>query len=109
MRTSKKGGRGGSWGAQAAVESGTPALASPVRRYEASSSERSVTGQLVRGLGWFLLVVLVIGAGIAGGAYLYDQHTLQELRIGGQQGVQVGKHLHPIKSVNSPAIALVAG
>jgi LCP family protein required for cell wall assembly len=78
-------------------------------RYESSSSGRSVNGRVLRGLGWFLLVLIVIGAGIAGGAYLYDQHTLQAIRYTGPKQKQIGRKLAEIKSVNSPAIALVAG
>src|SRR5438128_159121 len=66
MRTSKKGGRAGSWGRPTAG-SGAPALVTAppaaVRRYEASASaSRSVRSQLLRGLGCVALVVRVIGA-----------------------------------------------
>ncbi len=77
-------------------------------RYQSGAPTRSVWGQIRRSLGWFLLVVVVIGAGIAGGAYLYDQHTLQEIEATGGTKIAT-KKLHPIKSVNDPAIALVAG
>ena len=79
MRTSKKGGRGGSWGVNGA--------ASPARRRSSASmvplpvapsrhGARSA-GSILRGFGWFLLVVLVIGAGVGGGRYLYDHETPQ--------------------------------
>jgi LCP family protein required for cell wall assembly len=95
------------------VQSGAAALVSPVTVYGPSVSTPAVRGRILRGLGWFLVVVLVIGAGVAGGAYLYDQHTLQELNnstgSGGKAGKKADRNLDPIKSVNSPAIALVAG
>src|SRR5262245_32137356 len=112
MRTSKKGGRGGSWGAQVAVESGTPVLISSVTRYETSSSGRSVTQQLVRGLGWFLLVVLVIGAGISGGLYLYANQSLESIN-GDKQGPVISKTKSLLDALGdpgqAPAVALIAG
>ena len=109
MRTSKKGGRGGSWGARQSSQAAASPLASSVSRYEASSPTRSVRGRMLRGFGWFLLVLLVIGAGIGGGLYLYDQHTLQSLEFSGPKGKQISHHLHKLPKVGGPAIALVAG
>ena len=69
MRTSKKGGRGDSWSVQSGGQAVAPALFPPVSRYESSTaSTRSLGGQILRGFGWFLLLVLVIGAGVGGGA-----------------------------------------
>jgi LCP family protein required for cell wall assembly len=107
MRTSKKGGRGGTWGAQPSGQSGAAALVSPVTHYE-SSAAASVGGKILRGFGWFLLAVIVIGAGIAGGVYLYDQHTLQSIEATGATKRATSK-LQALPSVNGPAIALVAG
>jgi len=65
---------------------------------------------VLRGSGWLLLLLIVIGAGIAGGAYLWDQHTLLELSA--KKGSATGNaspKLKELPSVNGPAIALVAG
>jgi len=111
MRTSKKGGRGGTWGgAQPSGNASAPALVPAVHRYQSGASTRSAGGKVIRGVGWFLLVLVVIGAGVAGGAYLYDQHTLQEISMtGGGPGGGATKDLHPLPKVGGPAIALVAG
>jgi LCP family protein required for cell wall assembly len=113
MRTSKKGGRGGSWSVQAAGEAVAPAALLPsVTRYQSGGgSTRSVQGQILRGLGWLLLVVIVIGAGVAGGAYLYAHETLQAIN-GNSQGPVITKTrslLNVVGSPSDPAVALIAG
>jgi LCP family protein required for cell wall assembly len=56
-----------------------------------------------------LLAVLVLVSGGVGGLYLYDQETLGAIQSTGP-GIQgVSHHLKSLPSVNSPAIALIAG
>src|SRR6478672_1844945 len=111
MRTSKKGGRGGSWSVQMAGEAGAPALIPPVTRYSASTSTRSVGQQVLRGFGWFLIVVLVISAGIAGGLYLYGHESLQSINgnQGGSKGLGNTKGLLHLAPPGKAAVALIAG
>lgn len=109
MRTSKKGGRGGTWGVQASGEPSAPAPPPSVNRYQSRASTRSVGGRVARGLGWFLLALVVIGAGIGGGVYLYDQHTLLEIKDTSAAGVKAQKDLNVLPKVGGPAIALIAG
>src|SRR5438552_12519973 len=113
MRTSKKGGRAGSWGRPTAG-SGAPALVTAppgaVRRYETSASaSRSVRSQLLRGLGWFALVVLVIGAGVGGGLYLYFNESLNAVKAHSSQVTKAIPLLQKLGNPSQPAIALVAG
>ncbi len=73
---------------------------------------RSVIGLILRGFGWLVLAVLVIGAGIGGGAYLYYHETLNAVAAGKVLGkVEHEKKggLNAIASPSQPAIALVAG
>lgn len=110
MRTSQKGGRGGSWGVQtsgAAVAA--PPVIPAVTQYESSAKKRSVGGQLLRGFGWFLLIVLIIGAGIAGGLYLYANESLDAIRGTSPDIKRTQTLLHTLGSPNDPAVALIAG
>ena len=109
MRTSKKGGRGGSWGGQQSVQAVAPVLSPAVNRYQSSTSGRSVRKQLLRGLGWFLLVVVVIGAGIGGGAYLYYNESVNAVKAHSVAVTAAEKLIHALGSPNQPAVALVAG
>lgn len=85
------------------------ALSSPATRYKTTSKGRSARGRVLRGFGWFLVLLIVVGAGVAGGAYLYDQHTLQSLKYQGPNTKKLGESLNELPTVNGPAIALVAG
>jgi LCP family protein required for cell wall assembly len=110
MRTSKKGGRGGSWGAQPAVESGAPALATSVTLYDSRSSRRSVAGRMARGVGWLVLVIVVIGAGIAGGLYLYANESVAVINGNSNPATRrTNPLLAKLGSLNKPAVALIAG
>ena len=109
MRTSTKGGRGGSWGSRPSSPAPTPVLAPTVTRYQSSPSRRSAKGQLARGFGWFLLVVLVIGAGIGGGFYLYARESLDAVGTHTKAGRKASGLLARLGSTDGPAIALIAG
>jgi LCP family protein required for cell wall assembly len=110
MRTSQKGGRGGSWGVTASGEAVAPALLSPVSRYESSASTHSVKGQILRGFGWLLVVVAVIAAGVGGGLYLYAHETIGQLNGNTDPALHKTNGLiQSLGSVSDPAVALVAG
>ena len=84
-------------------------MAPPVTRYQSSSSRRSTKGRLARGMGWFLLFVLVVGAGIGGGAYLYYNESLNAVKAHTHAVTEAEKLLKVLGNPNQPAIALVAG
>ena len=110
MRTSTKGGRSSSWGGGESGQSGAPTRSSPVSRYQSSSRRRSAKGQFLRGFGWFLVVVLVIGAGIGGGLYLYYNQTLTAVNGNGNKAIDKAKPwIYKLGSVRDPAVALIAG
>ncbi len=110
MRTSQKGGRGGSWSVQTAGGAAAPAILSPVSRYESSTaSTRSVKGQILRGFGWFLLVVLVISAGLAGGLYLYAHESLSVINGNSNAATSKTKGILHLPKPGAPAVALIAG
>ncbi len=112
MRTSKKGGRSGSWGGRqsgASAVAAAPVLSPAVTRYQSTSSRRSAKGQLLRGLGWFLLVVLVIGAGIGGGLYLYYNESIDAVNGHTKAVIKTKGLLATLGSPSDPAVALIAG
>ena len=57
-----------------------PPVLDPMRRYRQppppSRSTRRMVGKV---FGWIVLVVLVVGSGLAGGLYLYGHETLSAL------------------------------
>src|SRR5262249_50683947 len=69
---------------------------------------RSVIGLILRGFGWLVLALAVIGSGVAGGLYLYVHGTLNAVAAKDKPTIIAEKHLQaPVAS--KPAIALVAG
>ena len=113
MRTTLKRGIGQAAGLNGNGHSAAPPLFGPTVRYrQPKPPKRSVLGWIVRGFAWLALAVLVVGAGIGGGAYLYYHETLNAVAAGKVLGkVENKKHggLSQIKSASQPAIALVAG
>lgn len=112
MRTSKKGGRGASWGGVAApATAGAPTAAVPsVSRYRSDASPtRSAGGKIARAFGWFLLVVVVIGAGVGGGLYLYFNESLDAVNARSGAVKATKTLLHKLGSPSDPAVALIAG
>jgi LCP family protein required for cell wall assembly len=111
MRTSKKGGRSGSWGVQASGAAVAPPLFSGVSHYQSGAPTRSVGAKILRGVGWFFLSLLVIGAGVAGGLYLYANETLDVTNLSHQNSRQAGQAQKYVKYVppGHAAIALIAG
>jgi LCP family protein required for cell wall assembly len=74
-----------------------------------SASTRSVKGQILRGVGWFMLLLIVIGAGVAGGAYLYYNESIDAVAGHTQAVTRTRTLLDTLPSVNGPAVALIAG
>jgi LCP family protein required for cell wall assembly len=110
MRTSKKGGKGGSWDGQPTVQAVAAPPVSSLNLYQLHSSNRSVRQQLLRGFGWFLLVVVVIGAGVGGGLYLYYNESIS--KVNGNNNPAVRKTsplLKALGDLSKPAVALIAG
>ena len=109
MRTTLKRGIGQAATLNGNGHSAAPPLFGPIVRYrQPEPSRRSVVGLILRAFGWLVLALAVIGAGLAGGAYLYTHETI---------GSIVDKTA-PIKNTapklayaapGQPAIALVAG
>jgi LCP family protein required for cell wall assembly len=109
MRTTLKRGIGQGAGLSGSGEAAVP-LFGPMARYrQAGPPRRSVIGLILRGFGWLVLAVVVLGSGIAGGLYLYTHETLAAISTHTHQVRQADKNLATIKSPSQPAIALVAG
>jgi LCP family protein required for cell wall assembly len=87
-----------------------PPVLEPMRRYRQPPPPPRSTGRLIgKVFGWIMLVLLVVGAGLAGGLYLYGHETLNAL---GPRTAPVKKAQHDLISVPSasePATALVVG
>jgi LCP family protein required for cell wall assembly len=112
MRTTLKRGIGQAAGLNGNGHSGVPPLFGPIVRYgQPEPPRRSVTGLILRGFGWLVLAVAVVGAGAAGGAYLYAHETLNAVSAHTKQLINPEKNgdLKPVPPPSEPAIALVAG
>jgi len=109
MRTTLKRGIGQAAGQNGNGHSGVPPLFGPVTRYQPDPRRRSVIGLILRGFGWLVLALAVVGAGIAGGAYLYTHETLASISTHTKVIKNADNQLKAIPSPNAPAIALVAG
>jgi len=172
MRTSKKGGRGGTWGGQPAGP-GAPRVIASVNRYRSPErANRSLASLVLRSLGWFvvllvvvvaalvlwrhshgheklssiatsfaghgtaaalgvlvavlvgamlvtwtrataqalgLLALVVLGAGAAGGLYLYGIESLDQVKAYTKPVTKAEKLLHKLPKPGAPAVALIAG
>ena len=89
-----------------------PPVLEPMRRYRAPEPPRRSAGRTaLRALGWFLLAVVVVASGIAGGLYLYTHETLGAIGAH-SKGARIAakdKNLKSIASPSEPATALVVG
>ena len=112
MRTTLKRGIGQAAGQNGNGHSVGVPLFGPIARYkQPDPPRRSVLGWIWRAFGWLVVALLVVGAGIAGGAYLYGHESLDQISAHSAPLVNVEKH-HELTTVpppNKPAIALVAG
>lgn len=85
-------------------------LFGPVARYrQPGPPRRSLAGSILRGFGWLVLALAVVGAGVSGGLYLYTHETLAAISTHTKAIKTADKGLVTIKSPSAPAIALVAG
>ena len=110
MRTTLKRGIGQATGLNGNGHSAVPPLFGPVTRYrQPDPPRRSVIGLVLRGFGWLLLALAVIGSGAAGGLYLYTHESLAVISASGKGTKSIIRELNPIASPSKPAIALVAG
>ena len=86
-----------------------PALAT-VHRYRMPPPPRRTVKQLLgRIFRWFLLIVVVAVAGVAGGFYLYSHETLNAFAPQHTALKKAEKHLTRINDPSQPAIALLVG
>jgi LCP family protein required for cell wall assembly len=109
MRTTLKRGIGQAAGLNGNGHSAVP-LFGPIVRYRQPEPPRSTwLGSLLRGFGWLVLAVAVIGSGVGGGLYLYTHETLAAISTHTQQGKNAANELKVIPSPSAPAIALIAG
>ncbi|HEY2311329.1 MAG TPA: LCP family protein [Gaiellaceae bacterium] len=112
MRTTLKRGIGQAAGRNGNGHSAAPPLFGPIVRYrQPDPPRRSVLGWIMRGFGWLVVALVVVGAGIAGGAYLYGHETLNSISAHTHQLISVEKRheLTAVPDPSKPAIALVAG
>jgi LCP family protein required for cell wall assembly len=86
-----------------------PAVVSPVVHYTQPPRRRSVLRVLARGFLWLVAALMVVAAGLAGGAYLYfDEEIVAEVRAHSPEVRKAAKDLD-IAPAGEPAIALVVG
>jgi LCP family protein required for cell wall assembly len=111
MRTTLKRGIGRVGGLNGNGHSALPPLLGPVTRYsQPEPPRRSLAGLVLRGFGWFVLAVVVLVSGVAGGLYLYTHETLTALKapVNSPTG-RAQVVLNTIASPREPAVALIAG
>ncbi|HET7567109.1 MAG TPA: LCP family protein [Gaiellaceae bacterium] len=86
-----------------------PDAVAPMRRYRQPAPAQHSTARLfVRVLGWLVLAIAVVVAGLAGGLYLYGHETLNAISAHSKPVRDAQKDLTPV-GPSQPAIALVAG
>jgi len=112
MRTTlKRGiGRAGGLNGNGNGHSAAPPLFGPITRYrQPEPPQRSLIALVLRGFGWLVLAVAVLGAGTAGGLYLYTHESVAALNAKDKPTVAAKRQLHALASPSQPAIALIAG
>jgi LCP family protein required for cell wall assembly len=108
MRTTLKRGIGRAGGHNGNGHSALPPLFGPIARYrQPEPPRRSVIGLIVRGIGWLVLAVVVVSAGIGGGLYLYTHETLAS--VVNTPGLTKSRTHLAYVPPGQPAIALIAG
>lgn len=109
MRTTLKRGIGQAAGVSGSGQAAVP-LFGPIARYrQPGKPRRSVIGLILRGFGWLVVALAVVGTGIGGGLYLYTHESLAVLSQPTKVTRIASNYVSAIKSPNQPAIALVAG
>jgi LCP family protein required for cell wall assembly len=107
MRTTLKRGIGQVAGANGNGHSAVPPLFGPIVRYkQPDGPRRSVMGWILRIFGWLVLALVVVGAGVAGGAYLYAHESIAQVVNVTNKVKAAGTELTP---PSGAATALVAG
>ncbi|MBV8063931.1 MAG: LCP family protein [Actinobacteria bacterium] len=87
-----------------------PSAIEPMRRYrQPPPPPRSTRNAVARVFGWILLALLVVGAGIGGGAYLYFHETLNALAPHSKSVKAATKLLSQVPAPSQPATALLLG
>ena len=110
MRTTLKRGIGRASRLNGNGHSAAPPLFGPITRYrQPEPPRRSVAGVILRGFGWLVLAVAVLGSGVAGGLYLYGHESLAAVSAHTKAVRNATRELNPIKDPSQPAIALIAG
>ncbi|MFL5959423.1 MAG: LCP family protein [Gaiellaceae bacterium] len=113
MRTTLKRGIGqaGGLSGDGNGHSALPPLFGPVARYrQPEPPRRSLIGLILRGVGWLVLAVAVLGAGTAGGLYLYTHESVAALKADPHSAVgHAERALKGVASPSQPAVALIAG
>jgi LCP family protein required for cell wall assembly len=112
MRTTLKRGIGQAAAVNGNGHSAVPPLFGPMARYrQPQPPRRSVIGLILRGFAWLVLALAVVGAGAAGGAYLYLHGTLKDVsaHTGALKRAEKSGDLKKVPPPTKPAIALVAG
>jgi len=114
MRTTLKRGIGRATGPDGNGHAAAPPLFGPVTRYrQPGPPRRSLTGRIVRGFGWLVLAVAVVGAGAAGGLYLYTHESLGSLQAKDKSTANAKNALkgnsNGVVDPSKPAVALIAG
>src|SRR6476620_8411477 len=86
-------------------------MATAIRLPRHSSARSSVhAGLILRGFGWLALAIAVLGAGAAGGAYLYTHETLKAIsaHTPGIKKVETNGDLK-VPKASEPAVAVFSG
>jgi LCP family protein required for cell wall assembly len=84
------------------------APATPITRYRQPVRERGFLHSLARALGWLLVCVLTVAAGLLGGAYLYFHQSVRDV-VAHTPAVKVAQEKLDVPLPGVPAIALVVG
>ena len=111
MRTTLKRGMG-----RAATVNGNgravmpPAVVEPMRLYKAPEPpHRSGRSTAAKIFGWFLIALIVVVSGLAGGLYLYGHETLNAIAPHTHAVKVAQKDLKTLPTASQPAIALIVG
>ncbi|MBV8256508.1 MAG: LCP family protein [Actinobacteria bacterium] len=85
-------------------------LAAPMRRYrQPPPPPRSTAALFGRIFGWIVLVLVVVGAGLGGGLYLYGHESLNAIAAHSRAVRNAQTILSKVPAASQPAIALIAG
>ena len=109
MRTTLKRGIGQADAYNGNGHSAAQPLFGPIVRYQQPGPpRRSLIGSILRGFGWLVLAVAVIGSGAAGGFYLYGHESLASV-VNKSPIIKKASTSLAYAKPGEPAIALVAG